>query len=646
MSSKKARQRRGTVPPAAAHVAAVPRSVASGWIISPLWDSVLFIGAPLVCMATFLPLSRLWTSEQTAVFLLAFFTFGHHFPGFVRTYGDRELFARYRLRFLLAPPLIFATALWFDVKDLHGLVIFVSAWDIWHVLMQHYGFMRIYDAKQGVINSVVSRMDWAVSISWYLTLIIASPHYRHNLLSRAYAAGLPLISTSTFAVVQSFMMILTVSLTLVYVGYHLHLWRTGRPVSFRKLTLLGTFLSATYYLYVYVEDFIVGFCVWSAFHCIQYYGIVWAFNRTRVDRKGPLTSFVRFLFRPGAGLVALYLGLIAGYGSLNYLVGFVADETWHRLLIAFVFTSNALHYYYDGFIWKLREPDTRQDLNIARFGGLGERGFAAARTSLMRAAGKIRLPNQGLVQASYLSIIVIALVTLEAWAPPRERVIHQSLVALAPEVGEAHYNLGNVLWKEGNLEGAIASYREALGRLSDASKVHNNLGGVYYEAGRLDEAIQHYQQALGASQSRIEQRGSSSPLMPSAPSSLAASPFIAHSNLADALARKGRQREALQHYRQALDLDPQSAKVHANLGATLAELENYKEGIKELEQALRIDPGYINARLNLASVLVSIGETERARSHYQQMLESSDERARAAARAAIGQLSEWSPRDR
>ena len=213
---------------------------------------------------------------------------------------------------------------------------------------------------------------------------------------------------------------------------------------------------------------------------------------------------------------------------------------------------------------------------------------------------------------------------------------------LAPQVGEAHYNLGNVLWKEGNLEGAIASYREALGRLSDASKVHNNLGGVYYEEGRLDEAIQHYEQALGTSQSRFAQKASSSPLMPSAPSSLAASPFIAHSNLADALARKGRRQEALQHYQQALQFDPTSAKVHANLGATLAELENYEEGIKELEQALSIDPGYINARLNLASILVSIGQTARARSHFQQVLESSDERAQTAARAAMAELPESS----
>jgi tetratricopeptide (TPR) repeat protein len=91
-----------------------------------------------------------------------------------------------------------------------------------------------------------------------------------------------------------------------------------------------------------------------------------------------------------------------------------------------------------------------------------------------------------------------------------------------------------------------------------------------------------------------------------------------------------------------LQLDPNSAKVHANLGATLAELENYEEGIKELEQALSIEPSYINARLNLASILVSIGEPQRALSHYQLMLESSDERARNAAQAAIAQLPESS----
>lgn len=132
-------------------VLASPEAVpapASGWILSPVYDWLLFIGAPVVCILTLLPLRAIWNSEQLAILLLAFFTFGHHFPSFLRAYGDRELFARYRWRFLLAPPIVFLSALWFDARQLHGLIVFVFAWDIWHVLMQQYGFMRIYDSKQ------------------------------------------------------------------------------------------------------------------------------------------------------------------------------------------------------------------------------------------------------------------------------------------------------------------------------------------------------------------------------------------------------------------------------------------------------------------------------------------------------------------
>src|SRR5262245_21579293 len=102
-------------------------SSGSGWILSPFWDSALFIGAPLICIAAFVPLRSFWGSENLSLFLLAFFTFGHHLPGFIRAYGDRELFARYRWRFLLAPPIVLATTLWFNASELHGLLFLVFA---------------------------------------------------------------------------------------------------------------------------------------------------------------------------------------------------------------------------------------------------------------------------------------------------------------------------------------------------------------------------------------------------------------------------------------------------------------------------------------------------------------------------------------
>ena len=595
----------------------------AGWILSPFWDSLLFIGAPALCMAALLPLRAVWSSEQIAVLLLAFFTFGHHFPTFLRAYGDRELFARYRWRFLLAPPVIFATAMWFDANQLHGLAIFVFAWDIWHVLMQHYGFMRIYDAKQGVVDPLVARLDRAVAISWYVTLILASPPYRHNLLSRAYQTGLPMIPADALSALRIAMTAATALLTLVYVVYHFNLWRTHRPVSLRKLVLFGIFLAATYYLCDVIDDFVVGFCVWSAFHCVQYYGIVWAFNRNRVARNSPMTSLIRFLFRPRPGLVLVYAGLIFAYGSLNLLAGSVSDEFGRRLMLAFVFASNALHYYYDGFIWKVGEPQTRQFLDIA---------------SVAKAISKLR-PGRGLVQAAYLTAAVVVLALLETSTPNAEIDMRQALAAIAPDVPEAQYNLGNAFWREGRLNDAAASYRETL-RLKPMPKAHSNLGAVLYESGQLDEAIAEFRQALAISRPRTG--GSSvspnSPLIPAAASPISADPFIIHTNLADALSMKGNPKEALEHYRQALRIDPRSPKAHAGLGATLAELGQSAEAVKELEFALTLDPGYAAAHLNLAALQVSLGQTGPALEHYRWALSNGDDRARRAAQAAIQDL--------
>src|SRR2546427_536199 len=96
-----------------------------GWILSPGWDLALFIGAPALSIVTLVPLRGLWSPAGYSAFLLAFFTFGHHLPGFLRVYGDRELFRQYNWRFLIAPPLVFACALWYARADLHGLLFLV-----------------------------------------------------------------------------------------------------------------------------------------------------------------------------------------------------------------------------------------------------------------------------------------------------------------------------------------------------------------------------------------------------------------------------------------------------------------------------------------------------------------------------------------
>jgi tetratricopeptide (TPR) repeat protein len=81
-------------------------------------------------------------------------------------------------------------------------------------------------------------------------------------------------------------------------------------------------------------------------------------------------------------------------------------------------------------------------------------------------------------------------------------------------------------------------------------------------------------------------------------------------------AEPGRQEEAMQAYRRAVDGDPGFADAHCNLGAL-----HQGRGERELaracyERALAADPAHVEARFNLAGILEECGRDEAALVHY------------------------------
>ena len=98
---------------------------------------------------------------------------------------------------------------------------------------------------------------------------------------------------------------------------------------------------------------------------------------------------------------------------------------------------------------------------------------------------------------------------------------------------------------DGQLDAAIAQYREALEIQPGNAEAHNNLSVALGALGRFDEAIIHCQEALKRS--------------PHAPAEV-------HFNLALALARRGRFDEAIAHYRQGLEIKPDDARARGFLG--------------------------------------------------------------------------------
>jgi Flp pilus assembly protein TadD len=571
----------------------------SPWILSPVWDLALFIASPLLVIAAFVPLRAWVRSEQLSLWLLAFFTFGHHLPGFLRAYGDRELFARYRWRFLLAPPLVLAATVWTDQRNLHGLLLLVFAWDIWHVLMQQYGFLRIYDAKAGITDRITARLDWAIAICWYVTLIVVSPHYRHDLMYRVFSSGVPLFSPSALAVLET---ALLGASGMAATAYAVHVFRQKgrRPLNWRKHAALATFLFATWYLYVALDDFVAGFAIWSAFHCLQYFGIVWAYNRNRRDRPGALAGWARSLFSPTAARVLCYAALIAGYGAINYAGRLAEGAAVSRWILCFVITSGALHYYYDAFIWKIREPET-------------------ARTLQLPVVGQV-LRSPGLAQATVFGVALVGLSVLEARRPNPDAEVRQALTRFSPDAPVSHLNWGNQLHAAGRLEEAGAAYARAAAMDARSARARFQLGLTLADLGRNPEAAEAFQQALDRDPALLEARNNAATMW---------------KRSAIAAVEAGDRTQALDFFGRAARLNPGDADTRVNLGNLLLMTGRFEQAEREFRAALASSPEHAMAHNNLGLLLTRIGRAGEARPHLEFALAHGDDVVRRSARQAL-----------
>jgi Tfp pilus assembly protein PilF len=620
-----------TVPPVAALVP--KRSV---WILDSWRDLILYVGTPLLIIPLFTLAQARWNAQEIYLFVAAFGAMGHHLPGMIRAYGDRALFERFRWRFIIAPIFLLAICVGFyfwDIKT-NPVVMIVFLWGIWHGMMQTYGFGRIYDAKTGSFAAPTRRLDFATCGVWFAAGVILSPARMTDTLEGFYGCGLPFISPFGIHVLQQTLLFAAVAVSILWLANYVRMWVAGTRQNPVKLALFITSIAFWWYCNNGVTNILAGIALFEVFHDVQYLSLVWIYNRNRVEKDRSIGGFMRFIFRRSGSLIGLYVGLVFAYGSIGYLNSSIGIETITRVLTGVVAASGLLHFYYDGFIWKVREKSTRQSLGLA--GGTADVNLGGF------------LPSWALHASKWAVAFVIPLAAMSFGkvyraAPPADRSGY--VAADLPASARAHFNYGATLQQIGRLDEAEKEYNAALQVDPNYVKVHMNLGQLFMSKSKLDEAKKHYERAIElepqtgeirsgyayllerlgrADEARVEyenairlspksarlfytygafldKRGELDPAIAQYQHALQVDPNLAdaHSELATAFLTKGDSQKAEAHYLEAVRLDPKRADVHSNLGSLLLREGKTSQAIIQYEEALRIDPTLTEAAENL-----------------------------------------------
>lgn len=425
---------------------------AQNWILNPLQDALLIIGAPLIILTFALAMFQVKGAADATTFILLLhvvLTVAHHLPTFIRIYGDADLFRRFKWSFVLGPVIPFTFAMGiltylnlknYSLDNFFYIFIMLALWDPWHFLMQHYGFMRIYDRHNTAPKQIAAQMDMSLCATWFVFILAASGDWLPGILEDMYnriqlpvIMAIPVGALSMLADIMRDVALLT---TAAYIVYLVWCWQKNYFISTAKIALFSATFAVMYFTYtpnawilqIAPEwTFKVGFAALGIVHMTQYLAIVWRYNRSltsRPERSRP--GMFRALHARGGWLIGGgYVLFCLAYGEL---LTTVQDNRWlMALILATGFTSTLMHYYFDGFIWKMRHHQNRENLAMieADHPPSGQTEFGGSWwNSLRDTPAKTVFLRQCLYFGLPIALLTGAAMSVWSTAPPKNYLEH------------------------------------------------------------------------------------------------------------------------------------------------------------------------------------------------------------------------------
>ncbi|MCK6573423.1 hypothetical protein L6V77_20270 [Myxococcota bacterium] len=361
-----------------------PDAAVARWHVSPVVDALAYHWGWLFALVPALlvggPERNWW---PLLVFVLGV-NFSHRLLTLPYVYLDSAVFRAHPWKFTIFPGLMLvciALCPWVE-KSLPGgrTVIGVAAglsaaWNLWHVLMQKYGLLRLYAAKSGL-------PDAARTPAWVDRLLVFAPlpallgwvgPENRDAVARYFKSGRSFMPTVIDGLLAARPVLLGFGFALVAAAVFLWLraeWRGNRLRSTPRLGMAaGTTLLAGVF---FVVDPIKAYLAYGFSHALEYTVFVWAVQRKRYHAPlahRPLLG--RLLSRPALFYAVVLIGLAAFYSLSkwwnDYFFPGAPEPMWAgtpavRWVFYIAIFQSMTHFYFDGFLWKMRLPEVRAQL--------------------------------------------------------------------------------------------------------------------------------------------------------------------------------------------------------------------------------------------------------------------------------------------
>jgi hypothetical protein len=369
----------------------------SEYIVGPRADWMWFLGFPFAAVAIALACHH-WLPMTALASVGLWITIPHHFSTWLRTYGLREDWERWRWPLIVAPLIIMGTTALGVLFAPVTLLLLTLLWDHQHSLMQQHGLARIYDFRARTGGPTTGRFD--LTLHWFLygNMLITAPLFVRLWGPELYRWQAPV--TPQFLVwIQNVSWGALIAFLTVYLVHVVRSVRCGGAVN----PLKYLFVFSSYFLWYFTswasDSLLVYGIAHRLMHGVQYMVIVNSYLGHKIDKSasvpgtrdsrtwtdcwrwaGRLLSSHRVLAFVGLGTVYVLLYQLIllrpldelGFGVLQFMrIGpqfrpGMSDPSragaYDLFAMTLIQAIPMTHYYFDSFIWKVSDTRIQEGL--------------------------------------------------------------------------------------------------------------------------------------------------------------------------------------------------------------------------------------------------------------------------------------------